>query len=62
MQYVKNVMKKNVNKLIGFINNLNKLTRDKFIKDINKKEIVIVKSNKGLTIRKVGKHERAKNN
>ena len=58
MLYVKNVMKKNVNKLIGFINNLNKLTKDKFIKDINKKEILIVKNNKGLKIKKVGKHER----
>lgn len=62
MLYAKNVMKKNVNKLIGFINNLNKLTKDKFIKDINKKEILLVKNNKGLTIKKVGKHERAKNN
>lgn len=51
-------MKKNVNKLIGFINNLNKLTKDKFIKDINKKEILIIKNNTGLVIKKAGKHER----
>lgn len=48
-------MKTNANKLIGFINNLNKLNKDKFIKETTKKEIIFIKTDKGF--KKVGKYE-----